>query len=751
MAVSFVATGTAAGGSGGATPQPGIPSGCAAGDVLLCTVYTREMTDGSVRISEGWNQIYQTRDTGGILAIFGRRWESGDTAPTLTPINHTSGAGGDSIVGVISAWRGVDLANPIAQLGTAYTATTTQNIGAITGITTGAAGAAVLVIGGKSAADSYSVLTGDSLTWVETADANTTVGADASIVVNHALTPSAAQAIANKTYTGTTVGSLARGIMVELKPAAEDGGSLTGWTTFTASVDTRKVYVSSSLGSDSNDGLSETTPKQTIAAGVALMRDGYPDWLLFRCGDTFSSGIGQWLISGRSATERMLIGSYGIGARPKFNTDTSSFLFTASGGGSPASISYLAVVDIEATAENYVGTGSPNGILFGIASNSNLVEGCRIYNYEIGIGTTGSTHTAIQFRRNVSTDCYASSGTVGHNMYLAGCAGDSGAWENVLDKGGDANPTVFRHNLYAPEGGAAITVRRNISARSSSHGANIRVGGTITDNLFLRCSVAMYASGQNSGGAAARSVDVTYNVVLDGKDIDGSNLRGHALTMDKVVGSNAQVKNNIFAHQVTGTGPAGITIQSGTFTGVDINGNVVYKWEATSPVQATAAQLAGSKWRNNQFDQLVDTDDIATWNSLADAQAMTHSGNRYHRPVGDSTPIWAGGSRTVTDWGTLTGDTSISSAADSYPDPERTIATYVEDVLGVTGGDIDDFIDAAKLQRRYSWRPEYTAEVVNAYVRDGFGVSGPPSSSPRILGNPTVVVAAVKAAAISRN
>ena len=101
------------------------------------------------------------------------------------------------------------------------------------------------------------------------------------------------------------------------------GGASAGWTVFTPSADTRTVYVSSSLGNDSNNGLSEAAPKRTIAAGKALMRDNFPDWLLLKCGDTWDEPIGTWPNSGRSLTEPTLISSYGTGERPFLRTGTS--------------------------------------------------------------------------------------------------------------------------------------------------------------------------------------------------------------------------------------------------------------------------------------------------------------------------------------------------------------------------------------------------------------------------------------------
>jgi hypothetical protein len=84
-----------------------------------------------------------------------------------------------------------------------------------------------------------------------------------------------------------------------------------GWTVFSPSADTHKIYVSNSMGSDANDGLSENTPVQTLAKGLSLMRDGYPDWLLLKAGDTWTGEAFDYVpSSGRSAAEPMLISSW---------------------------------------------------------------------------------------------------------------------------------------------------------------------------------------------------------------------------------------------------------------------------------------------------------------------------------------------------------------------------------------------------------------------------------------------------------
>src|SRR5439155_9756143 len=101
------------------------------------------------------------------------------------------------------------------------------------------------------------------------------------------------------------------------------------------------IYVSSSTGDDGNDGLTPTTPKRTIAAGYDLLRDGYPDWLLLRCGDVWHENIPAWNRSGRSATEPAVLWNYGSGSRPLLLTGSMDGWRSRNGN---ASLSHIAVI-----------------------------------------------------------------------------------------------------------------------------------------------------------------------------------------------------------------------------------------------------------------------------------------------------------------------------------------------------------------------------------------------------------------------
>lgn len=91
-----------------------------------------------------------------------------------------------------------------------------------------------------------------------------------------------------------------------------------GFTAIRPSMDSKLIYVSSSLGDDQNSCLSEASPCKSIKAGMDKMRAGYPDHIYLRRGDTWRNETLLGLSSGRSAEEPAVLAYYGMnGARPK--------------------------------------------------------------------------------------------------------------------------------------------------------------------------------------------------------------------------------------------------------------------------------------------------------------------------------------------------------------------------------------------------------------------------------------------------
>lgn len=100
----------------------------------------------------------------------------------------------------------------------------------------------------------------------------------------------------------------------------------------------RSVYVSSSIGDDSNSGLSESSPVRTIAKGYTLMRNDRGDHLLLKRGDTWNERLvnpdGGWTKGGASRLRPMVITGYGEGPRPKLTKPHPGGTFRLQGEGS---------------------------------------------------------------------------------------------------------------------------------------------------------------------------------------------------------------------------------------------------------------------------------------------------------------------------------------------------------------------------------------------------------------------------------
>ncbi len=511
----------------------------------------------------------------------------------------------------------------------------------------------------------------------------------------------------------------------------------TGWTDFTPSADTRTVYVSTS-GNDSNNGLSANSPKRTIAAGKALMRNGFPDWLLLKRGDVFDENIGHWITSGRSASEPQLISSYGAGTqRPLLRTGNTSGMTALHAGASGPTINHIAVVGIEMWAHTYNGSNNPHGITWMIDATGFTVEDCVIRGYTIDVSfpAWGGRKRDIKLRRNVFADAFAVNGTVGHGLYMDICDNVL-IEENVFDRNGwnpniaGAVPSMFRHAVYIQSGDAACTgvvVRGNIFSNSASHGLHLRPGGVAENNLFLRNSIAMTLGGGHDPSVGGVTAIAKGNVILDGKNIDSANLRGWGIEMSNV--ASASVSYNIIANQTLGGFPVPITMNPGNLAfGVKnstLERNIISGWGGTIVIDGSASQITGVLLRNNDFNQNVTSEHIIAHLNSANAGGFDSLTNRFRSLAPTNAWMRVGGTSTsLTGWGAIVGDSgSTVLPANPYPDPTRTIASYHQSIGGTPSHDA--FMAQARLQSRANWRVQYTAAAAIAYIRAGFGMVVP--------------------------
>jgi len=363
-----------------------------------------------------------------------------------------------------------------------------------------------------------------------------------------------------------------------------------GWTEIAPSPDSRLIYVADD-GNDSNDGLTTATPKLTVAAGIALLRTGFPDHLYFKRGDTWTDqGFGRWVKSGRSASEPMVISNYGTGARPQFKL-SGQLTRTDGGGSSPTHMDYVHFIGLDAyyykrDPDNagfdagHVNT-SVDGIKWVRGTRGLLIEDCKFSFYETALAFQNSDGYGldnIRIRRNQFFDQY---GTTTHSqgMYMSETASLL-VEENIFDHNGwhediaGAERTIFNHSMYIQYASAGVIVRNNLTMRASSHGLQLRPGGEATGNFSWRNAIGILCAGYLTSTFICSD-----NVVLEGDDIAPSQLKGYGFWVE--VATSGTFENNIIAHEVSNrANPVAINNQSALV--LDLNENVIYDWGSQS-------------------------------------------------------------------------------------------------------------------------------------------------------------------------
>ena len=199
---------------------------------------------------------------------------------------------------------------------------------------------------------------------------------------------------------------------------------------------TGTVYNSASF----SDPFKPTSPNtfKTYAAAFTHMRNGYPDWILFKRGDTFiemplgGTTYGTSLRSGRSRTEPSLLGAYGAGELPLMKMGILTPGFNICSTNDPLSqIKYIAIVGIHCYGytrdptsidfvlnnDNVWGQGTSGLVsIYGHNISSILLEGCKVVYCKGGIGvqadssTTPQTRPSIEIRRNILVHNYDGQG-----------------------------------------------------------------------------------------------------------------------------------------------------------------------------------------------------------------------------------------------------------------------------------------------------------------------------------------------------
>jgi len=268
-----------------------------------------------------------------------------------------------------------------------------------------------------------------------------------------------------------------------------------GWTVLPPVTQSgrRVIYVSASnAGKTSPDPTNAsvyyvTTPE----AGVALLREGLADSLLFNRGETFNLAASidsHGLSGGTTMDQAKVVGAYGTGPRPILMWNQAHSIIAVESYAAQNLI--LTQLDIEPSPSL---TEQGTGITLASSSiQSVLVEDVKINGFQKGMDLESGTDFVVR-RSEIVNSCggYRSQG-----IYIQSVTGIT-LDENYMDQNGlqtCGDPTSGSpegQGVYVQSFNACFRAEGNVLTRSLGNTLEARIGGDIEGNVFIGSSTAL--------------------------------------------------------------------------------------------------------------------------------------------------------------------------------------------------------------------------------------------------------------------
>lgn len=506
-------------------------------------------------------------------------------------------------------------------------------------------------------------------------------------------------------------------------------------------------YVSSSTGSDTNDGKSPSTAKATLAGAYALVAPGKGDHVLLKRGDTWTNSPNLPCVKGGfSLAYPMLFGAYGSGAEPVILTGDNEAFGTEMNG----PLSYIAFQDLtirKGVIGGTAGSNGSNGIRFQLG----------------GTGHTGFFLDNVYLEGFLNNVLFLSGSQVAHAygmVRLNRCIlvnplrTDTGTTQIYVeftddyeedecffinDKSNDSltgGKCYLSHTCYLHESNGPVKVT-NCFAYNARSNFTCRTGGLIYNNTSIR------------GGQAIETADVPAIVNCYGNVCQQTRDRndppsygpppvapqplGYGIILNNML-PGSTVHNNIVAHATDGGSAVGFQWAhgGGNSSGVEFHDNIVYDWSSPddSPcmwIDDSSPQTGPIAIYDNHFIQIVPKYCLALrYGNLLGRYETPHftwTNNQYYRPDGQSHMVidegGGLGSLTLANWGSV--EPTAVWGKQVYPNPNCTLLSYAK-ALGLP--DEESFLNRLKLQRKGAWDSRFTAAGFNDYARESFQLNG---------------------------
>jgi hypothetical protein len=400
------------------------------------------------------------------------------------------------------------------------------------------------------------------------------------------------------------------------------GSDYSGFSVIAPCADSRVIYVSNA-GDNTNPGYSPFRPKKTIEAGLALLRDGHPDHLLLKRGETFSTATINWHLSGRSDDEPMVLGAYGQGTRPVIdlqeppppgNVDGLKLIDTSGS----VSVSHLRILGVKLTCSAFGGASyGPSG-LFVLSDGLDIrVEDCYFEKFGEGFllqnDPNGSGSRAQDIcRRNIFWSITRGDPGNGGACFYQGSQASHLYDRSIVEEclfGLD--PTYFASGHYTSEGiynSFPCTInqvaRDCVAYGTGFAGITLRGGGLTERNVAIRNALGLASGncreGHNPPSVAAIAM-LRQNLVTESIDHQDQNTAGFGIVINPhsvATMTDNVVCNGTGGHQhvaylakecdlVLGQPPqVGVTTWNAA-------SNIAYKWENPDWTEGTL------EWKGN--------------------------------------------------------------------------------------------------------------------------------------------------------
>ncbi len=550
------------------------------------------------------------------------------------------------------------------------------------------------------------------------------------------------------------------------RPLYEDDS---GWTVFTPSADTRIVYVSD----DGNDDTAETYTRasvalgpdprhpagtvkafKTFAAAYEQTREGHPDWILLKRGDTFYGSIAAR--NGRSEHEPFLVASYGSAPEvPLVKTGSKRALEICC-----ESFNYIAVQGIEFYAHtrdfdspDFSSTDGGAGFYVlvkdGHYGTGLLIEGCKFRFFTNNVIQAKGRIADVSLRRNVIVDNYS---TRSHSQGLFASNASITLEENIFDHNGwykqqetermdnrdGGQATMFNHNTYF-EDTYDVVFKNNIFLRPASIGnkwtANSGAASTrnieISNNFYMDGEIGISMGGNKKDGLRFKNIQIRDNVLLnlgrsmptdrdfawyiDIRDWDNGNVTNNLL-----IHPGSTTTNNLFAFKLTGE-TRNLEVTDNSVYGFG-NG---YIFAIDEKADLEKVEVAGNQFyfqedgryfvrAKKSLDGIAFHDNLYLGESNADKR-FSVKGARLSLAGWHQQSSRQGAALSNAAVAASVQPTSTPAITAAYDDLENLIQDY-QQALGEPAT-VNNFITHLRDQSHTNWNADYTAEAINEWIR----------------------------------